>query len=231
MTRAVRIARSSGLLGLLPKRLKLWARARLDFEAIHQAEWRASYDKIMERAQVADAVTTSRVCIVRDWMLRHAYYEAACRELGVPYEVLDLTTPDWLEKIARTDFSVYFVRPFVLSPLGRALYEERTWFLEHVLRKNVVPGLRGLVALREQAEVRSPPRASPDPSSQDLGLLLPGRRAGVRGDRELSPGVQDRPRDRMRSASGSCGGERTPSVSSASASRPAIGRTSTTQET
>ena len=231
MNRALRLARSSGLLGLLPRRLKLWTRARLDFEAIHQAEWRASYDKVIERAQVAEAVTTSRACIVRDWMLRHAYYEAACRELGVPYEVLDLTTPDWLEKIARADFAVYFVRPFVLSPLGRALYEERTWFLEHILKKNVFPGFvtlwpyeskRRCAALLEHHQIPhartwiffSRPEALEFVATASYPLV-----------------VQDGPRI-------GCGGRQDPAAESGrraprppGASRPGIGQISTTQET
>jgi len=135
----VKLLRKTGVLKLLPRHLKLGVKSRLDFKALNRADWRQTYDEIMARAKPSELATDKKVCIVYDWMLRHAYYEAACKELGVPYDILDLTTPDWIEKAKKSDYCVYFLRPFVLSSTGRTIYEERAHFLKHVLKKNLFP--------------------------------------------------------------------------------------------
>ena len=140
----VRLLRKTGLLKLVPKHVKLGVKSHLDFEALSRADWQQTYDEIMSRARPAERVTDKEVCIIHDWMLRHAYYEAACQEEGVPYHILDLTTPDWVAKAEQDQSFAYLMRPFVLSTLGRAIYEERAYFLENVLQKSLFPEFNSL---------------------------------------------------------------------------------------
>lgn len=140
----VKLLRKTGVLKFVPKRLKLGVKSHLDFEALNRADWKQTYDEIMARAKPLPLVTDKEVCIINDWMLRHAYYEAACKELGVPYHILDLTTSDWVEKAKQDNSFLYILRPFVLSTLGRSIYEERAYFLKNVLNKPLFPDFDSL---------------------------------------------------------------------------------------
>ncbi len=128
----------------LPKGFKRWAKAHVAFETLDRQDWERKYALVLAQARRSPPATDLRVSIVHDWMLRHVYYEAACLELGVPYDVVDLTTPDWVEKAANDRSNVFFFRPFVMSTLGRALYEERAYFLTNFLKKNLFPNFDAL---------------------------------------------------------------------------------------
>ena len=119
MLHLIKMARASGLLRLVPKHAKRWMKARLDFESIHQVDWEQSYRNALAGVQPVSYVTDQPVTIIYDRMLRHVHYEAACRELGVPYNVLDITSHDWLSKMTLDHGAIYFIRPFVLSSIGR----------------------------------------------------------------------------------------------------------------
>ena len=140
----VKALRKTGLLKLVPKHVKLGIKSHLDFEALNRADWQQTYDEIMARAKPSGLVTDREVCIVHDWMLRHAYYEAACKEEGVPYHILDLTSADWVSKAEQDQSFAYLFRPFVLSTLGRAIYEERAYFLKNILGKPLFPDFNAL---------------------------------------------------------------------------------------
>jgi hypothetical protein len=131
-------------LKFVPKRVKLWFKSRLGFEEIDQADRRAAYDSILAGVQSRPFVTDQKVCIIKDWTLRHANYEAACQELGVPYAVLDLMTPDWVEKLQADQSAIYFFQPCVVSSMWRTAYEERAYFVSHVLRRNMFPQFKAL---------------------------------------------------------------------------------------
>lgn len=139
-----RLLRKTGVLKFVPKHMKLEVKSRLNFEALHEADWKQAYADIVARARPSDLTTDKEVCIIHDWMWRHAYYEAACQELGVPYHTLDLTTPDWVSKAEQDESYVYFLRPFVLSTLGRSVYEERAYFLKNVLNRTLFPNFDAL---------------------------------------------------------------------------------------
>ena len=142
--KVVRGLRRSGVLRLVPKKLKLAVKSHLDFAAINREDWRQTYAEIMKRAYSGEQSTEKEVCIIQDWMLRHAYYEAACRELGVPYHLLDITKSDWVERLTEDSSFIYFMRPFVLSTLGRTVYEERSFFIANVLQRNLFPDFNSL---------------------------------------------------------------------------------------
>ncbi len=145
MEKLIKTLRGSGILRLLPRQLKMMLKSRADFEGLHRMDWQERYDELMARVQPAGDLSTQReVCIIYDWMMRHGYYEAACLELGVPYHVLDLTSSDWVRKLEEDDSFIYFLRPFVLSTLGRAIYEERAYFLSHVLGRPLFPDFDSL---------------------------------------------------------------------------------------
>ncbi|WP_457673036.1 ATP-grasp domain-containing protein [Thiolapillus sp.] len=141
----IKLLRSSGVLRFFPRQLKMMLKSRAGFEGLHRLDWQENYDRLMAGVQpAAEPATHREVCIIHDWMMRHGYYEAACMELGVPYHVMDLTSSDWVEKAEADDSFIYFLRPFVLSTLGRTVYEERAYFLSRVLQRSLFPAFDSL---------------------------------------------------------------------------------------
>jgi len=57
--------------------------------------WQQEYDSVLERVRRASS-RPELPClgVVKDRMLRHSYYEAACLELGIPYRVIDIDGVD-----------------------------------------------------------------------------------------------------------------------------------------
>ncbi|OVE74451.1 hypothetical protein BVX94_00225 [bacterium B17] len=77
-------------------------------------------------------------------MLRHSYYEAACMELGVPYEVIDISGAYWIDLIQKSSCDLFLARPFVLNTKGKAMYDERLRILSEELNKSVFPSVKSL---------------------------------------------------------------------------------------
>lgn len=66
-----------------------------------------------------------RLGIIEEISQRHHLYIGACREMKVPYQVIDLTGPDWMESITQSECNGFLVWPTpILSDL-KALCEER----------------------------------------------------------------------------------------------------------
>ncbi len=80
-----------------------------------------------------------RMCIVKDRAYFYVYNVLACRDLGVPYETLDLLADDWAERIGAIGCSAFLVWPtFFLSGL-RSATEDRISLLTQITGKPSVP--------------------------------------------------------------------------------------------
>jgi len=107
--------------------------------------WQQEYDSVLERVRRASP-RPELPClgVVKDRMLRHSYYEAACQELGVPYEVLDISGDDWTSTLESADCAAFAVRPFVLTRVGKGMYDDRARILSEELQKPIIPSLKSL---------------------------------------------------------------------------------------
>ncbi len=85
-----------------------------------------------------------RLGIIADKMLRHSYYEAACMELGVPCAVIDIDGADWIDQIRESGCSAFAVRPFVLTSVGKRMYEDRVEILHEDMGCQVYPSPKSL---------------------------------------------------------------------------------------
>lgn len=63
----------------------------------------------------------------------------ACREMGVPFTLLDLEAPDWWNQTRAARCDGFLVWPSTNLRLWKDLYDERIRFLTSVLRRPVVP--------------------------------------------------------------------------------------------
>ena len=119
---------------------------RLVYSPFHfyRPAWIAKRDQIIANARPAAAVRSdSTVCIVDDAMMRYAYYEAACTELGVPYDVIRMADDKWLQAIKNRRYDVIFFRPFVLTSYGKRIYDDNAYLL-YLMGMNLFPSFNDL---------------------------------------------------------------------------------------
>jgi len=137
--------RERGLVKNLPGPLRKLGRWILGAERADSSWWREQYRAVLEAARpVERRPELPPLGIIKDRMLRHSYYEAACQELGVPYEALDISGDDWVSTIQSSDCVAFAVRPFVLTRVGKSMYDDRVRILSEELRKPVIPSLKSL---------------------------------------------------------------------------------------
>lgn len=107
--------------------------------------WMASYQNVLRQAKPAKTKRSDiSVAIVKDLMLRHSYYEAACLELGVPYQLVDITGDNWVDTVKSCSHDIWLVRPFVQNSIGKHLYDERLKVMKEQMGCKLFPDLAEL---------------------------------------------------------------------------------------
>ncbi len=77
--------------------------------------------------------------IVREDTKRHQTYVAACREMGLSYDLMDLDAVDWLPRFRDSDCDIFLVWPSVTSPEKKDLFDERLRLLVNELKRPIFP--------------------------------------------------------------------------------------------
>ena len=72
----------------------------------------------------------------RNLLRIHSHYIAACRDLGVPYKVIDISGPDWLEVIQSSNCDAFLVRPSGQVTIWKQMFDERLKVMTQNLGKN-----------------------------------------------------------------------------------------------
>ena len=138
--------RARGLTARLPAWMRDLGYRLVGGYSLDRVLWQREYDDVLAQARRVPTNAGIRpVGIVRDIMLKHSYYEAACLELGIAYSLVDITGDDWKSKLASAEFPVVFARPFVLSPEGKAIYDVRLRAMVEETGYNVFPDLTSLL--------------------------------------------------------------------------------------
>ena len=71
-------------------------------------------------------------------------YINSCEELGVDYEVVDLLSADWVELVTKSDCSGFLARPPDKFQERNAVYMERLYFINKVLKRPIYPSYEEL---------------------------------------------------------------------------------------
>ncbi|MFC3285514.1 ATP-grasp domain-containing protein [Litchfieldella rifensis] len=80
-----------------------------------------------------------KVGILKSRVQRHTHYVRACQEMGVPFKVIDIAHPNWLEYVIDSGCQLFLVWPDAsLGPYAR-LFKDRCKLLEHDLGLAVFP--------------------------------------------------------------------------------------------
>ncbi len=135
-----RLARAKWFRDLFPQSLKRLGRRLLPQDAYQRALW-----AVEDPYARAEAVSTypgkaeAVLGILKGFGVGHAHYITACRELGVPYKVVDITGPDWIEAIRDSGCDAFVVWPGNMRTVWKQLYDERLRVIEEDLGKLVYP--------------------------------------------------------------------------------------------
>ncbi len=78
--------------------------------------------------------------IIKEFWHRHLNYVAACREMKVAYEIIDITSSDWLNNIQKSSCDAFLVVPSVQMSQWKMLYDERLRIMVNDLGKMIFPG-------------------------------------------------------------------------------------------
>lgn len=77
--------------------------------------------------------------ILNEFLACEKEYIKACEDLGVDYEVIDFISNDWIENIEKSNCDIYLVRPSYMKQVWKTMYDERLYFLHHVMKKRIYP--------------------------------------------------------------------------------------------
>ncbi len=132
--------RAAGWTAKTPRWMRALGYRMLGGVAADEAMWRAQYRVRLAGSTPAPPQTAFTVGIVTDAMCRHGFYELACRELGVPYRLIDITGAAWRQVVMSAGCDAFVVWPYVQTAAGKALYDERTGIMERELGLRVFPG-------------------------------------------------------------------------------------------
>jgi hypothetical protein len=140
-----RLVRSETLRRWSPDLVKRLARRLVDPDTLRRelAELQDPYGEV-EVVSTYPARVDVRLGIVKEINNRHKRYVGACRDMGVPYRIMDLSGPDWLDALADSDCEAYLVWPSADVTVRKQMFDERLRIMVEELGLIIHPGLREL---------------------------------------------------------------------------------------
>ena len=80
-----------------------------------------------------------RLGILNEFTGSEKYYIAACEELGIEYEVIDVISTKWMERIKNSGCDGFLVRPSYAKQVWNNMYDEKLYFINKILKKPIYP--------------------------------------------------------------------------------------------
>ena len=129
-------------MGLCPKPVKRFARRWFShkYDAYNRRKWRAMdpFGDIEEVSTYPSKVDI-RLGIIKEFAHSHKDYVSACRDLGVPYRVLDISGPDWVDVVRNSGCDAFLVRPSCELSIWKRMYDERLRVMVEDMGKIIYP--------------------------------------------------------------------------------------------
>lgn len=82
--------------------------------------------------------------IIKEFWHRHTPYIAACREMKVAYELIDITSSNWFDNIKNSSCDGFLIVPSVQLSQWKTLYDERLRIMVNDLGKTIFPSYNEL---------------------------------------------------------------------------------------
>lgn len=77
--------------------------------------------------------------ILKEFLGKEKNYVLACEDLGIEYEIIDIISNDWIDKIKNSGCDGFLVRPSAAKEVWKKLYDERLYFINKVMKKPIYP--------------------------------------------------------------------------------------------
>ena len=135
-----RLAQAQSLKRLIPRPLKYLGRRILPLASYDPQKWLAE-----DPYANAEAISTYpgkvdiTLGIIREFTRIHSFYIGACRELGVPYKVIDISGPDWLKIVQDASCDAFLVRPPGQITVWKQMFDERLRIMSQDLNQILYP--------------------------------------------------------------------------------------------
>ncbi len=134
------LARAERFRQFFPKPLR-----RLVLRLIGQEDFQRRLWDIHDQYADAEEVSTYppkvdvTLGIIKEFTHAHRWYVGACRDLGVPYKLLDISGPDWVDVIRDSGCDAFLVRPSPHFTIWKQMYDERLRVMVQELGKIIYP--------------------------------------------------------------------------------------------
>jgi hypothetical protein len=111
-----------------------------EYEAYKRSKWQAiDCHADAEDTSKYEAKVDVLLGIVKEFTYKHRFYVAACRDLGVPYKILDLSKPNWIEVVQKSNCDAFLIRPSCELSVWKQMYDERLKVMVKDLGKIIYP--------------------------------------------------------------------------------------------
>lgn len=77
--------------------------------------------------------------ILKEFTGYESNYIKACEDLKVDYEIIDIISNDWIDNILKSNCDGFLVRPSFAKDVWKRMYDEKLYFISHVLKKPIYP--------------------------------------------------------------------------------------------
>jgi hypothetical protein len=138
------MAGARGLLAWIPRRLRNALRRNLMRRDGYVEALSGLDDPCADAEEVSSYPARYDVTlgIIREFTHKHHPYIAACRELGVPYKLVDISGPDWLAVVTNCACDAFLVRPPAFRSIWKQMFDERLKVMTEELDKVIYPSLQ-----------------------------------------------------------------------------------------
>ena len=139
------LARANYIKRFIPDRVKTFLKSLLPTEAYRREQW-AARDEYADVEEISSypAKVDVRLGIIKEFAHCHKYYVGACRDMGVPYKLLDISGPDWIDVISKSGCDGFLVWPSAEMTVWKQMYDERLRVICEDMGKVIYPEYQGL---------------------------------------------------------------------------------------
>jgi hypothetical protein len=96
-------------------------------------------DRDVEEVSTYPAKADATLGIVKEVFQHHAPFVRACREMGVPYRLVDISGPDWVEAVRGAPVDAFLAWPSIQLTVLKRMHDDRLRLMVECLGKIVYP--------------------------------------------------------------------------------------------
>ncbi len=142
------VQQSTWIRNLLPASIKSVIRRYTPYAEIRSLQLRIitenRFDGRIPESFNPESNVPFKIGIISDAAYAYANHIAACLELGIRFQVIDIMADNWIERIEDSECQGFMAVPSTLLGFWRRVFEERLWVLKNDLGKILCPEYREL---------------------------------------------------------------------------------------